>query len=447
MKKNRFLLLTVLLLVPVLLLNLELFSQEKEFGPSDYKARRDKLSSMISDGIAIMISSPDSRRNPGSNFHYLTGVDVPDAKLILIPEKVAKRAPKPEYWKTTLYLPPKDPRRGVWSDVQLFPGEKAEKETGIENTADLNTFYAAVSRLANIIDVVYIPYRRRGPSPQDSALENIKKILPSVRIKDLSPILGELRWVKSPKEIESMRSACEITNETYKEVARFTRPGLYENEIEAAVHYLFRSNGCLRTGFAVIGSGPNSPILHHFNNDRLMKEGELLLIDIGALYKGSSTDLTRTIPVSGKFSPEQKKVYNIVLEAERKAISMVKPGVTLSELHEVALDVIKKAGYGKYAIQPSLFFNHGLNGGSAIKPTSRGTSFPYRLNDKPLAIGSMLTVEPGIYIPEKNIGIRLEDDILVTKNGYEILTKNAPIEVEEIEKLMKEKTIYLKSKK
>jgi len=449
MKNKGFSFVLRIVLIFLLTSGHSLFSQGAQIDGSDYRARRDKLCSLISDGVAIIVSPPSLGAvppNPDSDFYYFTGVGIPDAKLILVPEKIAKKGSSPEYWKTTLYLPPQDPRRGVWSDIQLFPGKEAEKATGIENTTDLNTFYAAVSRLSNITDVVYLQDGARVTSGQElppelQFAENIKKILPGVRIKNLSPILGEMRWVKSPKEIAIMRQACDITADTFKEVARVTQPGLYEYEIEAAASYVFKKTGCLRTTFAVIGSGPNSVILHHFKNDRLMKDGELLLIDIGTFYKECSTDLSRTIPVSGKFEPEQRKIYNIVLEAENKAISMIRPGVTLSELHLAALEVIEKAGYGQYAIQPSLFFNHTLNGGSEVKPSSVGLSFPYRLNDKPLVAGSMLVVEPGIYIPEKNLGIRIEDDVLVTKNGYEILTKNAPREVEDIEKLMAEQTV------
>jgi len=164
-----------------------------------------------------------------------------------------------------------------------------------------------------------------------------------------------------------------------------------------------------------------------------------------------STDLTRTIPVSGVFSPEQRKIYNIVLKAQKRAISIVKPGVTLADVHKAAFEVIDAAGYGKYFIHGT---SHTLNGGPHSRPSTIGLSLSgmfgqYRMNryytwDNPLVPGSMFTIEPGIYIPEKNLGIRIEDDILVTENGYEILTKDAPKEIDEIEKLMKEKTIYIK---
>jgi Xaa-Pro aminopeptidase len=162
-----------------------------------------------------------------------------------------------------------------------------------------------------------------------------------------------------------------------------------------------------------------------------------------------STDLTRTIPVSGKFSPEQKKIYEIVLRAQKKAISIVRPGVSMADVHKVAYDVIDEAGYGKY-------FNHGtchtLNGGPQWQPKNIGLTYPTDYHnmiypaalDNPFEPGSMFTIEPGIYIHEKNIGIRIEDDILVTENGYEVLTKDAPKEIDEIERLMKEETVHIK---
>lgn len=180
-----------------------------------------------------------------------------------------------------------------------------------------------------------------------------------------------------------------------------------------------------------------------------MEEGDLLKIDIGTVYRSMTTDLTRTIPVSGKFTPEQRKIYEIVLRAQKRAISIVKPGVTMADVHKTAYEVIDQAGYGKY-------FNHGachtLNGGSQWRPENIGLTYPtdyYNMIvpaafDNPFVPGSMFTIEPGIYIHDKHIGIRIEDDILVTENGYEVLTKDAPKEIDEIESLMREETVYIK---
>lgn len=430
--------------------------QEKGFSLLEFKERRERLFQQISDGVIIVsnYSGPLAlmRTNPG--FFYLTGVDVPGAKLILIPEAIAAKSSKPEFWKTTLYLPPESPAYGVWDDPMLFPGEEAEKATGIENTAALHSFDTHIARAGYITDTVYLYYNPNTLLAGDFAsgtplIEKIKKIIPHVKIKNLSPFLDGLRWKKSPSEISVMKKGCDITVDAFKEVARFTRPGVYEYEVEALVKYIFRKNGSKRAAFTIIASGPNSCILHHSNNDRLMEDGDLLKIDIGTIFQSMSTDLTRTIPVSGKFTPEQRKIYEIVLRAQKKAISIVKPGLSMADVHKAAYDVIDQAGYGKY-------FNHGtchtLNGGPQWQPKNLGLTYPTDYHnmiipaafDNPFVPGSMFTIEPGIYIHAKNIGIRIEDDILVTENGYEVLTKDAPKEIDEIERLMKEEPIHIK---
>ena len=448
MKKNQFSASMLIFLSLFVLASQNLYLSEKEWSPLDFKERRDKLTSLISDGVVIISNDP--------GFYYFTGVDVPEAKLILIPKKIAEKTVEPESWITSLYLPPQDPSRGVWDDHQLFPGDDAINATGIENTVNIKSFYSDVSRLGNITGIVYLPYQANTSSPENISpdlqfVESIKKILPNVKIKNLTPFIDKLRWQKSLKEIEIMRKASEITIDAFKEAVRFTKPDAYEYEVEAIINYIFRKNGSQGAAFTIIGSGPNSCILHHSKNDRLMKSGDLLVIDIGTIYKTITTDLTRTIPVSGKFSPEQKKIYNIVLEAQEMAISIVKPGVTLADVHKAAMDVINAAGYGKYFIHGT---SHTLNGGSPYKLSSLGLRLTgmfgkYKMNryyaaDNPLLPGSIFTIEPGIYIPEKNLGIRIEDDILVTESGHEILTKEAPKKIDEIENLMKEKTIHIK---
>jgi Xaa-Pro aminopeptidase len=433
-------------------------AQDKGFSSADLQKRRDGLSAQIVDGVAIVVnySGVLARTRTDPEFLYLTGVDTPRAKLILIPKEIAAKSKYPEFWKTTLYLPSKNPRGGVWDDMELYPGEKAEKATGIKNTVNLSAFFSHVARLGNITDTIYLSLNsnvmslEQLPSNLDF-VNSIKKILPHIKVKNLSPLIDDMRWKKSPREIEVMTKAVDITVEAFKEAARFTKPGIYEYEIEALINYIFRIKGSQRAAFLIIASGPNSCILHHMNNDRQMMDGDLLKIDVGTVYESMSTDLTRTIPVLGKFSPEQKKIYEIVLKANKKAISIVRPGVTLADVHKAAFEVIEEAGYAKYFIHGT---SHTLNGGPHARPKSMGLALSgkfgqYEMSryyswDNPLVPGSMFTVEPGIYIPEKNIGIRIEDDILVTETGYEVLTEAAPKEIDAIEKLMSEKTVYIK---
>jgi Xaa-Pro aminopeptidase len=427
-----------------------IFTEEKGYGPQDYQARCQELLARASDGL-ILIGN-----NGAANLAYLTGAVNREAKLILIPPGLAKYDPSGESAQTTLFLPTKSPRWGVWDDPQLSPGEEASRQTGIANTADLKDFYITIAKLAPAAGTIYVCQNGDGGPAADlgaDVLDTVKRILPAATIKNLSPILDDLCWSKSSRDVEVMKMACRVTAEAYMEAARVTRPGLYEYEVEGLISYIFRKNGSWGPAFLIVGSGPNSCVLHHMSNDRRMKESELVVLDIGTVYHTLETDLTRTLPVSGKFTAEQKKIYAIVLEAQKKALSVVKPGATLADVHRAAFEVIDRAGYGKYFIHGT---SHSLNGGSGFKagepPPPAGVrteeqrkSF-YMSATNPLRPGCMFTIEPGIYIPEKNLGIRIEDDILVTETGYEVLTKDAPKEIADIEKLMAMKPVLVTGK-
>ncbi|HEY3382348.1 MAG TPA: Xaa-Pro peptidase family protein [Vicinamibacterales bacterium] len=412
-------------------------AQEAGFSAADFTARRDKLISQIGDAVAVVPPS-------NADVWYLSGIEGREVGLILVPPGAARRAPNPEAWKTTAYLPARSPRAGVWNDTLTSVGDDIKAQTGIDNTAPVSRLLADVAKLALIADTIYIPYRSAPAGDGELAadlkfVESVRRMLPEVRIKNLAPLITDMRWAKSAAEITVMRRAEAITADAFIDAAKRAAPGMFEYEIEAGINHIFRARGSSRPAFLIIGSGPNSCILHHMSNDRQMRQDELLLIDIGTVYKHTETDLTRTIPVSGTFTPEQRKIYDIVLEANKKAIAAVKPGMTLADVHRVAYDVIDKAGYGKYLIHGT---NHTLNGGSERLPHGSGlvpdrTTRPGFSNDKPIVPGTMFTIEPGIYIPEKNLGIRIEDDVLVTDTGCEVLTAGAPKEIAEIEKLVR----------
>jgi len=443
MKKNVSILFCLAL---VILLGDSLHGQSPCFSAAEFTERRQALIAEAGDGVILI----DGAFFP-SEFFYLTGVQSSSAKLLLIPESIADKTPKPQVWLTTLYLPPKSPRAGIWDDPVLSAGDDTFTPTGIRNNAPAADFWTDVAKIGLITDTVYIPF---WPGPQDPEklpddlkfVEQVRRVFPQVRVKNLLPALSRLLWTKTPAETEIMRQACAIVTDAFREAARIARPGLYEYEVEAAVSYVFRRLGSEGPAFLIIGSGPNSCILHHMKNDRRMTEDELLLIDIGNVHCGMSDDLTRTIPVSGKFTTEQRKIYEIVLRAQKAAIAMVRPGVTLAKVHETARQVIADAGYGKYFIHGT---SHTLNGGIPSNPLHLGTWRPdqppdrYAAYDVPVEPGTMFTIEPGIYIPEKNLGIRIEDSVLVTAEGCEILTAAAPKEITEIESLMKENPVYL----
>ncbi|MFQ5770634.1 MAG: M24B family metallopeptidase, partial [bacterium] len=218
-----------------------------------------------------------------------------------------------------------------------------------------------------------------------------------------------------------------------KEAMRSVKPGLYEYQLEAISEYVFKRGGSEYPAFpSIVGSGPNSIVLHYSENRRKMENGDLVVIDIGAEYHGYAADVTRTIPVNGKFTGEQKRIYEIILRAQKQAITAIKPGVPFRDIHKVAKKTIEEAGYGKY-------FSHGTSHYLGLDAHDVG-------DYGALQPGMVITVEPGIYIPEGsdldkaywNIGIRIEDDVLVTEDGYKILSDKAPKEIDDIEKLMKE---------
>jgi Xaa-Pro aminopeptidase len=415
---------------------------------SEFAQRRERLLAEAGDGVILI----DAATFP-SEFFYLTGVKSRTAKLIIIPDQIAKSTPKPEVWKTTIYLPPKSARAGIWDDPVLSAGDDTITPTGIQNNAPEGEFMNDLTaKIGLIAETFYIPFRTFVTDPERlpedlKFVDMVRKALPQVKVKNLLPILEWMRWRKTPAEIEVMRRACAITTEAFQEAARYTKPGIYEYEIEALIGYLFRRQGSEEPAFLIIGSGPNSCVLHHMKNDRRMEENELLVVDIGTVYCSLSNDLTRTIPTSGKYTAEQKAIYEIVLKAQKAAIAIVKPGVTLAQVHQTARKIIEAAGYGKYFIHGT---SHSLNGGNEFNVLNLGTLRSrepfdrYLANDVPLEPGSMFTIEPGIYIPEKKLGVRIEDSVLVTGDGYEILTAAAPKEIAEVEELMKQKPLYLK---
>jgi Xaa-Pro aminopeptidase len=251
-------------------------------------------------------------------------------------------------------------------------------------------------------------------------------------VQDLLPVLGGLRQVKDADEIRRLTRAVEITALGHVAAMKAARPGVYEYEIEAAAEYTFRKLGAERLGYpSIVGSGVNSTVLHYDENRRRTEAGDLVVMDMGAEFGYYTADVTRTIPVSGKFTPRQRAIYELVLGAQQAAMDAIRPGVTLRDLDQVARqylaahsgDLCGAGGCARY-------FIHGLShwiGMDVHDVAGRG----------PLAPGMAFTIEPGIYLPEEGLGVRIEDDFLMTDTGYLHLSKGAPRAVDEIERLLR----------
>jgi Xaa-Pro aminopeptidase len=378
---------------------------------TDYARRRAALYAKMAPGSAVLILTGDIIKD--EEFHYFAGVSVKGSAFFAL-----KNGPV-EY----LFLPPHRPSYGISEDAKPSPGPAAEAETGIAHTVPNTEIEKTMTALLKGVGRLYVNKLMDRPdplgvsdTPQAALLKKLQAAHPGLTVEDDFFLASEVRGIKTPAEIERVREAVSVCGRGVMEAMRLARPGLYEHNLEAAAGYVFRSAGA-RTSFAIVGSGPNSIILHHRTNDRRLDAGDLVVLDIGAEVDHYGSDITRTFPVSGTFTEEQRKVYAVVLEANKRVIAAAKPGVPVEELDKLARSIIEEAGYGKY-------FNHGVS-----HPINMGGMGP-------LAPGMIITVEPGIYLPEKGFGVRIEDDVLITPEGNAVLSAGVPKEIADVERLM-----------
>ncbi len=405
-------------------------------------ARRQALISGIKSGVAIIRGAeeipsepPDSKYpqatafRQDNDFFYLTGLETPDSWLIVIAADSIRG-------EVHLFLPPRDPQAEQWTGPQLSPGPEAAAATGIPggsiHSADsVQSFVRALMRQRGGGGPASVWFRRSAWDTESEMIRTLALDTPRVASMDLLPVLASLRMAKDDDEVRRMTRAVEISAAGHVAAMKFAKPGVYEYQIEAVAEQTFRSLGAERLGYpSIVGSGINSTILHYDQNRRQTQAGDLIVMDMGAEFGYHTADVTRTIPVSGKFTPRQKAIYELVLGAQQAAIDAVKPGLTLGSLDGIARkyitdhsgDLCGSGGCARYFIHS---LSHWL--GMDVHDLGRG----------PLVVGAVFTIEPGIYLPEEALGVRIEDDILVTATGAVILSKGAPRTVVEIERLMK----------
>lgn len=428
-----------------------------------FAQRRERfLEKMGPDAVAILPTNPvrnrsndtDYRFRPDTDFYYLTGFPEPESVAIL--------DPRSEEGPLTLVVRPRDPEKEVWNGRRAGV-DGARERHGAHRAATTADLQAELARAIANKEKVY--YRLgRQPEMDQLLLDTIRRISSQNRtgltapyaIVDPAEILAEMRLYKTPGELELARRAAEVSAAGHLEAMKAVRPGMYEYEIEALVEYTFRRAGCPAPGYtSIVGSGPNTCILHYHENDRKMEDGDLLLVDAGAEWECFSGDITRTYPVNGKFTKEQAAVYQIVLDAQVAAIAEVRPGNSFQAIHDTAVRVLaqglidlglidgpleaalERESYRKYYMHKT---SHWL--GMDVHDAGR-----YRVKGewRKLAPGMILTVEPGLYIGEfapdapanyRNVGVRIEDDVLVTENGHEVLTSAVPKTIAQIEAVM-----------
>ena len=415
---------------------------------NDYRARRQRLMEQLKDGVIVLIGAREEdlgevgRFRQKNDFMYLTGVQTPAAYMMLIPAGVIPDKPA----KEIVFVPPRDLKQENWTGPQIGPGAESEAMFGIQEVADSTTFKTRLSEL--LMSPAFKPDGSSGkpaaklytlvPRGATTQIERethfvamVKQTAPHVQVVDVKPFIAEMRKIKSPAEIELLQRAIDITGEAQREAMRAIKPGAFEYEAQAALEAAFTRNGAERAGFpSIVGSGIYSTVLHYNENHKKIEAGDTVVVDIGAEYSYYTADITRTYPASGKFTPRQREIYQLVLDAQRAAEKAYKPGVTLGQLNRVAIETIKRSPLrDKQGNTLGKYFIHDLGHWLGMDVHDVG-----KYSDMPT--GSVFTIEPGIYIPEEKLGVRIEDDYIVTEKGLVKLSAKIPSELDEIERLM-----------
>jgi Xaa-Pro aminopeptidase len=394
------------------------------FPPSVYRERRENVMQEMGEGIAVLHARGREDRDgyrQDSDFYYLTGIEEPGAILIL--------APGQRTYRHRLYLVPRDPEAERWIGEREPLSRRLLERTGfdqIQRTGSVNRDLMSILETTDTLHVINQPARPDQPLPAEQELYGkIASRIPGVSVNNLSKLLPAMRAVKEGRELERMEKAIDATIAAHRAAARAIRPGGEENWVESLIMTEFKKRGAVRPAFpSIVGSGEDSTILHYPDHDKTIEAGSLVLVDIGAEYGRYAADVTRTYPADGRFNDRQRLVYETVLRAQQACVAMVRPGVYVEDLYLAAEKIIGEAGFADY-------FIHGIGHFVGLDVHDVG------LRNEPLENGMVITIEPGIYIPEENLGVRIEDDVLVTATGVEVLTADLPRSLDEVERMMR----------
>jgi Xaa-Pro aminopeptidase len=431
------------------------YPREREPNNS-YAERRGKLRAQVDAPVVIFGFTGREDASPSyvfaqeENFYYLTGHNEEGAALVLLPDGGAKPAATPEKSngqagdkpKETLYLPARNKLAERWNGPRLGPDDPGIPEkTAFVSVQPFPRLKDDLEQLAKTYTNFYtlMPRPNEPGYPHRANWANwLRQNFPNVNLRDISPQIYALRQVKSASELALLTRAVDLSVDAHIEAMKMIRPGFHEYEVAARMEYVHKRGGCEREGYApIVGAGFDSTVLHYNGVRQPIKDGDLVLMDVACEFSGYSADVTRTVPANGKFSPRQKEIYEIVLAASNAAIAAIKPGMTLggqgdTSLQKIASDIINSRGKDKDGNPLGKYFIHGLGHHIGLNVHDPGDT------RRPLEPGMVITIEPGIYLPDENFGVRIEDDILVTETGGKNLSARAPRTVEEIEKLMAE---------
>ena len=403
-------------------------SKRVDITAAEYEKRRQNVLKGLKDSIGVVFAGDGGAELHGSwrpdpNFEYLTGItDEPGAAIVFDPlQKIPSK-------QVTLFLRPLNPEVEKWDGARDFIDSKLVAKYGIKSIFRIGrlplVLKAAAAKAKKLACLQAFANHDQPVSPDLDVFNKISQRIPGVSIVDKTELLARLRAVKSAGEQACIREAGRISSFGFEQVLKTMKPGMNEFDIQELLEHEYRFNGSRGPAYNTIaGGGFNGTVLHYGANNQELNDGDLIVIDSGADYRGYAADVTRTYPVNGRFTHRQKEIYSIVLKALDASIAKVKAGCTFQQIDKAARDIINKAGYGDY-------FFHGIG-------HHLGLEVHDITPDQPLKKGAVITVEPGIYIAEECLGVRIEDDVVVTKDGCINLTKSIPRSIASIEKAMR----------
>jgi Xaa-Pro aminopeptidase len=398
------------------------------------------------DGVIVLFGYKDAdvaasvtTFHQNENFYYLTGWNEPNAIMLLVP-KGPKADAVFELDKEILFIPARNLFEEKWNGPKLGPDDPdASARTGFPTVKATSFFQSNLLEALKAFPKIYTELTPQPESGEDyfqaEVVSKLREIAPLATLADVRPHVERQRGVKSPGEITLLRKGVDASVEAHLAAMKTVRPGVWEYEVAARMEYEFRRRGCEWPAYPpIVGSGFFSTVLHYDADDQQMKDGDVVVMDVAGSYSGYAADITRTLPVNGRFSARQREIYEIVLGAQNAAIAAAKPGTYIgrgkNSLHEIAFNYINTHGKDMHGSSLGQYFIHGL-----------GHSIGLNVHDPmnysmPLQPDMVVTMEPGIYIPEERIGVRIEDDILINRDGNELLSRRLPRAVADIEKLM-----------
>jgi Xaa-Pro aminopeptidase len=415
---------------------------------SVYAERRAKLAAQADGPIVLLGFTGREEASQAylfaqeENFYYLTGHNEEGAGLMILPgSKNSERANGP---RETLFLPAKNPQKEKWNGVRMSPSDPGiEARTGFPAVKPFESdFRSMVENVAKTFPnfCTILPYQKElgGYPHEKEVVDWLQLVAPQAKLKDIRAQIGALRQIKSPGEMAFLKKAIELSLDSQLEAMKMMHPGLHEYQVAAKMVEIHAGGGSEAEGYApIVGAGPNSTALHYDKLSRKIEDGDIVVLDVGAQYSGYSADITRTLPANGRFTPRQREIYDIVLGAQNAALTALKPGMDFcnksdKSVQKIAYNYINSHGKDLHGKSLGPYFIHGLGHHIGLNVHDPGEYCA------PFQPGMVVTVEPGVYIPEENLGVRIEDDVLITESGHQLLSERLPRDPGEIEKIMAE---------